>query len=103
MYNPFTEHPKKVNETYLEHMWKAIKFSIKLYLLSYKAMTHSIFPFLFEYDTSDGVRKLNTEMQKRKKVVKCGYCNRLDGTCGCANRTNVFGDDDWATPTGEEK
>ena len=38
----------------------------------------------------------------KKKVVKCKYCNREDGTCGCANKkTNEYGDDDWATPSGE--
>ena len=69
MYNPFTEHPHKVGETYVQHMWKAIKFSVKLYLLSYKAMTHSVFPFLFEYDTSDGIKKMNDELQGRRE--KC--------------------------------
>ena len=30
IYKIFTEHPNSVNETYLQHMWQAIKFSVKL-------------------------------------------------------------------------
>ena len=32
MKNPFTDHPNKVNETYLEHMWCACTFFVKLQL-----------------------------------------------------------------------
>ena len=46
MKNIFTKHPKEVNETYLEHMWCAIKFSFKLEYLAFCAFIHAIFPFL---------------------------------------------------------
>ena len=59
MYNPFTKHPKEVNETYLEHMWCAIKFSCKLECLAFAAFIHGIFPFLFKTTASDGIKKLN--------------------------------------------
>ena len=85
MYNPFTKHPHSVNETYFEHMWCAVKFFIKLQLLSFAALVHAIFPFWFEYTASEGIKKLNDCMQKR---------NNQD--------INTFGDDEWATPT-EEK
>ena len=65
MYNPFTKHPFSVNETYLEHMWCAVKFFIKLQLLSFVALVHSVFPFLFEYTASRGVKKLNDCMKER--------------------------------------
>ena len=45
MKNIFTKHPKEVNETYLEHMWCAIKFSFKLEYLAFCAFIHAIFPF----------------------------------------------------------
>ena len=70
MYNPFTNHPSKVNETYFEHMWCACKFFIKLQLLSFAALIHSVFPFLFEFTASNGVKKLNECMQDRKLEVK---------------------------------
>ena len=65
IYNPFTKHPKSVGETYLQHMWCALKFSVKLYYLSYIALIHSIFPFLFEYTASRGVKDLNDCMKER--------------------------------------
>ena len=67
MKNPFTEHPKKVNETYLQHMWQAIKFSATLEWLAFCVFIHAIFPFCNEFTASEGVKKLNKEMQKRIK------------------------------------
>ena len=67
MYNPFTKHPKTVNETYLQHMWCAMKFSCKLECLAFAAIIHAIFPFLFVTTASDGVKKLNDCMKNRRK------------------------------------
>ena len=67
MYNPFRKHPKEVNETYLEHMWCAIKFSAKLEYLSCCAFIHAIFPFWFKTKASDGIKELNNCMQQRRK------------------------------------
>ena len=67
MYNPFTKHPKDVNETYVEHMWCAIKFAVKLECLAFCALVHAIFPFWFEHTASNGIKELNDCMQKRKK------------------------------------
>ena len=66
IYNPFTKHPKSVDETYFEHMWCAGKFFVKLQLLSFAALVHSVFPFLFQTTASDGIKKLNDCMQDRK-------------------------------------
>ena len=82
MKNIFTEHPKTVNETYLQHMWCALKFCVTLYYLSYIALVHAIFPFLFKTTASDGIKTLNDCMQKRNN-----------------QGINTYGDDDWATPT----
>ena len=70
MKNPFTDHPSKVNETYFEHMLCACKFFIKLQLLSFAALIHSVFRFLFEFTASNGVKKLNSCLQSRKNDVK---------------------------------
>ena len=69
MYNPFTDHPVKVNETYFEHMLCACKFFIKLQLLSFAALIHSVFPFLFEFTASNGVKKLNNCLKNRREKV----------------------------------
>ena len=70
MKNPFIDHPSKVDETYLEHMWCAVKFFIKLQLLSFVALIHAVFPFWFEFTSSDGIKKLNECMQDRKNDIK---------------------------------
>ena len=69
MYNPFTKHPSSVNETYFEHMWCACKFFIKLQLLSFVALIHSVFPFLFEFTASRGIKKLNNCLKNRREKV----------------------------------
>ena len=66
MKNPFTEHPNSAGETYLQHMWCAIKFSFKLECLACCAFIHAIFPFLCETTASDGIKKLNDCMKKRR-------------------------------------
>ena len=67
MKNPFTKHPKSVNETYLEHMMCALKFAFKLECLAFCAFIHAVFPFLCKTTASDGIKELNDCMQKRKK------------------------------------
>ena len=81
MHNPFTKHPKTVNETYLEHMCCAFKFHCTLLKLSFAALIHAVFPFWFEYTASNGIKKLNDCMEKRNN-----------------QEINTYGDDDWATP-----
>ena len=51
-------------------MWCACKFFIKLQLLSFAALVHSVFPFLFEFTASDGIKKLNDCMQDRKSEAE---------------------------------
>ena len=65
MYNPFTDHPSKVDETYFEHMKCAFKFFYTLFGLSFAALVHAIFPFLFEFTASKGVKELNDCMKER--------------------------------------
>ena len=67
MYNPFTKHPQTVNETYLQHMRCALGFHCTLLRLSFAALVHAIFPFLFKTTASDGIKKLNDCMKNRRK------------------------------------
>ena len=83
IYNPFTKHPSSVDETYFEHMWCACKFFVKLQLLSFAALVHSVFPFWFQTTASDGIIELSECMKKRN----------------ISYEINEFGDDDWATPS----
>ena len=75
MKNPFTDHPSKVNETYFEHMLCACRFFIKLQLLSFAALVHAVFPFMFEFTASGGVKKLNDCMQDRKSEAEGNKSN----------------------------
>ena len=77
LYNPFTKHPRLVDETYFEHMKCAFKFFYTLFGLSLAALVHAVFPFWFENTASNGIKKLNDCMQDRKLEI------------------NEFGDDDW--------
>ena len=67
--NIFTEHPTQVNETYLQHMKKALTFSFKLLLMSLQALLHAILPFLFVTTVSDKIEAMNGVLQKRKKHI----------------------------------
>ena len=68
MYNPFTKHPHSVGETYFEHMKKAIKYGLRIQLISLIIFVHATFPFLFEHDASDEIEKINKELQYRRKT-----------------------------------
>ena len=69
MKNIFKDHPNKVGETYFEHFFKAFSFGIKLLLISLRVFVHAIFPWCFEYSTSDRLKKLNDTLQDRKNSV----------------------------------
>ena len=73
IYNPFTKHPKSVNETYFQHMKCAFTFFYTLLGLSLAALVHSVFPFLFQTTASRGVKKLNDCMKDRKPINGTEY------------------------------
>ena len=89
IYNPFTKHPRSVDETYLQHMWCACKFFVKLQLLSFAALVHSVFPFWFENTASKGIKKLNDCMKDRKPINGTEY-------------NTFFPPNDFDLPTQEE-
>lgn len=60
MINPFTRHPTSVNETYLQHMRTALRYSARFSLGAVAVLVHAFFPFLFE---STG-RRLIMEMHQ---------------------------------------
>jgi len=68
MANIFTKHPKEVNESYLQHLWVALKYSFSLFLLFLIAFIHSIFPFIFKNTTSKKIIKMAEDLKDRKKL-----------------------------------
>jgi len=71
MANPvamFTDHPKAVNETYLEHMHMSSRFGFWLFLAMLCALVHAIFPFAFEKTASGIITKLHGRMVTNRVV-----------------------------------
>ena len=60
--NIFTDHPKSVGETYVEHFRTATSFGIPMITAGVACVLHGIFPFMFEKTGSNLVRKLYDRM-----------------------------------------
>ena len=67
MTNIFTKHPKEVGETYLEHLFNAVRFAFTFLLLFVVALIHSILPFLFTKTASCVVQEMAKHMEEREK------------------------------------
>jgi hypothetical protein len=65
MNNPFTKHPKSVNESYLVHLVHALRFAAEFYILHLIVIVHAFLPFLFQTTASDRIRKLITKMDRQ--------------------------------------
>lgn len=61
----FTEHPASVDETYLQHMWFAVRYALQLGVCTVVAIIHSVFPFLFTDYCSKKIAYLNSWVKKR--------------------------------------
>jgi len=48
VYNLFVGHPRENNESYISHLYIALKISLISLLASLFLIVHSIFPFLFK-------------------------------------------------------
>ena len=69
MKNIFKEHPNSVGETYFQHFFKSFGFGIKLIFIALRAFIHAIFPWWFQYSTSERISKLNDILQRRKNPI----------------------------------
>ena len=70
MSNPFTEHPREVGETYLEHGAFACCYGIKMTLGGLAATVHGIFPFLFKTTGSRITRELGATLEESSARAK---------------------------------
>ena len=66
MTNIFTKHPNEVGETYLEHMFNAMRYSLTFLFLFVIAFIHAILPCLFKKTASDIVCEMSSDMECRK-------------------------------------
>ena len=64
MKNPFTDHPRAVGETYLEHALFACCYGVKMTWGGIAAFVHGVFPFLFQTTGSRITRELNATLDE---------------------------------------
>ena len=61
----FLSHPRSVDESYVEHMAFAGRFSGKLLLAAGAALVHAVLPFLFERTASRLVAEMYARTHNR--------------------------------------
>ena len=61
----FLEHPRSVDETYLEHAAFAGKFSLKLFAAGFCALIHAIIPAAFDKTASRMVAQMYAKTHNR--------------------------------------
>lgn len=58
----FSEHPRSVGESYLQHLGTASRFSGALALAALACLIHGLLPFLFVSTGSRQIRRLHEAM-----------------------------------------
>lgn len=61
----FLNHPAKVDETFFEHMWFALRFAGLLFAAAGAALVHALVPCLFEKTASGIIKTLYERTQGR--------------------------------------
>ena len=64
MRNPFTDHPREVGETYLQHAAFACRYGARMTLGGLAALAHGLFPFLFRTTGSRITRELHAALEE---------------------------------------
>ena len=67
--NIFTKHPTEVGETYLEHMFNALRYSLTFLFLFVVAFIHALLPFLFTRTASCVIQEMAEHIKKTRKVL----------------------------------
>jgi len=70
MTNIFTKHLEEVGETYLQHMWAAMRYCLTFMLLVVVSFVHAILPFLFTKTASCVIQEMSKHIKDRE-----GDCN----------------------------
>lgn len=61
----FLDHPRSVDESYLEHAAFAGRFSLRLFAAAFAALVHAVVPCLFERTASRMVADLYARTHNR--------------------------------------
>lgn len=61
----FLDHPRSVDETYVEHAGFAFGFALRLFAAAFAALIHALLPFAFEKTASTMVAQLYDRTKNR--------------------------------------
>ena len=61
----FLDHPRKVDEPYVQHMIFAARFSLKLFGAGAAALIHAVIPCLFERTASRMIAEMYAKTHNR--------------------------------------
>jgi len=58
----FRDHPESVGETYLEHMFQASYFGLRMFFAGLACLIHAVIPCLFKTTGRTAISELHSEM-----------------------------------------
>ena len=58
----FRDHPESVGETYLEHLFQASYFGMRMVVAGLACLVHALLPFLFETTGRTAISELHSKM-----------------------------------------
>jgi hypothetical protein len=58
----FTDHPATVGETYPQHLFSALGFSVQMLIGAMCCLVHAVLPFLFQTTGSGRIERLYSAM-----------------------------------------
>ena len=64
----FTEHPASVDESYGEHLFRAVCFGTRMMWAGFACVVHGVLPFLFVRTGSRAIAELNERMVLNRRV-----------------------------------
>jgi hypothetical protein len=64
----FTEHPASVDESYGEHLFRAVCFGTRMMWAGFACVVHGVLPFLFVRTGSRAIAELNERMVVNRRV-----------------------------------
>ena len=61
------EHTRRVRQTYCEHLYDAIGYSMASLKASFVFLVHGIYPDIWEYDGSMIIQSIHEKIQNKKR------------------------------------
>ena len=65
----FHDHPARVGESYVEHMFFALGFAARLFRAAFAALVHGVVPCLHETTASTEVLAMHDEIRARRALM----------------------------------